>query len=371
MWSVVWRHNGRARGQKLQKSAYLIGAKVDELDRPSGSSNPLHEFHLYRTRNDVDIFDFGLIDSKGPSWFARRMPPEFQFAVCAAGVRDRYASSLASGESIGWPMAITDLFRRKRKPLCIVVHGSYFASWKWRAIASVLRRLRHVHWACLSSSLKRAMIEDFGFKENQVHNAGYGVDTTYFQPPAETRSDSRLVVSAGTASRDYRTLVSACRGLEVTLRIAVDSAWYRSAVDLGSEPLPSHWSAESAGNYAGLRDLYARAGVVVVPLHPVRHACGYAVIVEAMAMGKPVVATRTPAVSDFIEHGVNGFLVEPGDVEGLRRQIQVLVEDDELASRIGARARLDCVSQWSLEAYCERLEAIVDWIENQSATSGR
>jgi glycosyltransferase involved in cell wall biosynthesis len=68
----------------------------------------------------------------------------------------------------------------------------------------------------------------------------------------------------------------------------------------------------------------------VIPLLDVTFACGYAVIVEAMAMGKAVIATRTQAPSDLIEDGVSGIYVPPGDVAAMRREIEKLLSNPNL-----------------------------------------
>ena len=67
--------------------------------------------------------------------------------------------------------------------------------------------------------------------------------------------------------------------------------------------------------------LYAESACVVVPLYDAVHACGYAVIAEAMAMGKPVITTRIAGRGDYIIEGETGFYVPPGDAAALRDRI--------------------------------------------------
>ena len=64
------------------------------------------------------------------------------------------------------------------------------------------------------------------------------------------------------------------------------------------------------------------------------------VILEAMALGKPVVATRVCGIPDVIEDGRTGLLVEPRDPEGLAAAILKLVEDPGLREELSQRARL-------------------------------
>jgi glycosyltransferase involved in cell wall biosynthesis len=59
------------------------------------------------------------------------------------------------------------------------------------------------------------------------------------------------------------------------------------------------------------------------------------VLLEAMAMGKPVVATRVGGIPDLVENGVNGFLVSPGSVPELRDAVLRLLKDRGLSARMG------------------------------------
>ena len=71
-------------------------------------------------------------------------------------------------------------------------------------------------------------------------------------------------------------------------------------------------------------------------------------VIEAMAAGKPVVATRVGGVSELVEDGASGYTVAPGDVEGLARHIIVLLNDVALRQRMGQRAR-QLVGRFRLE----------------------
>jgi glycosyltransferase involved in cell wall biosynthesis len=202
------------------------------------------------------------------------------------------------------------------------------------------------------------MINEFGFSVSCVHSCGYGVDTDYFSP-RYAKADKPMILAAGTANRDYKTLISAVQDLDVDLHIAADSAWYPVETNAHGLDLPSNVTLKSAGDYAGLRQLYSKCRFVVVPMLPAKFACGFAVIAEAMAMGKPVIATRTEALSDFIHEGETGFLVDVGDVSGLRERIQWMIKHPEIVDSMGNFARRMMQEKWSLPAYCERLESAV------------
>ena len=116
----------------------------------------------------------------------------------------------------------------------------------------------------------------------------------------------------------------------------------------------------SAGSYVGLRALYGRASFVVVPLHAARHASGYAVIAEAMAMGKAVIATRTEAPSDLIVEGETGLYVPAGDVGALREAIMALLGDPARTHAMGLAGARRMQDLFGLDSYCATMERFIE-----------
>lgn len=81
-------------------------------------------------------------------------------------------------------------------------------------------------------------------------------------------------------------------------------------------------------------------------------------VVEAMAAGKPVVATDVGGTADAVQNGVNGFLVDPGDVAALARAVGVLLDAPVLARRFGDAAREEALVRFRAEAVIPRLELL-------------
>jgi glycosyltransferase involved in cell wall biosynthesis len=81
-------------------------------------------------------------------------------------------------------------------------------------------------------------------------------------------------------------------------------------------------------------------------------------VLEAMAAGLPVISTPIGGIPEAVSDGVEGFLVPPGDIEMLADRLERLLNDDELAKRMGAAARDKVVTTFSADAVLPRVEQI-------------
>lgn len=329
-------------------------------ERIAAGQHPRTDYLDLMERYPIRLITFdAAADSTAPLVrLLRRLGGSYWGMAALGRVQPGLSGVLTTGEDVGLPLALVQRLSGGSLPLSIIVHGSYLGSPKAAWALRLLRGADHVRFLCLSESLRRRLIERHGIPENRVANIGYGVDTRFFQPVAPPLPHRLApVASAGMASRDYRTLVAAVADLDVDTKIAADSAWFRSDLDIAGQALPPNVEVRSYGNYVGLRRLYAEALCIVVPLRPAVHACGYAVIAEAMAMGKPVITTQIAGHSDYIVEGETGFYVPPGDPAALRARIVQLRDDPALAQRLGRNARRLMEERYTLEAANDRVAA--------------
>jgi glycogen synthase len=148
-----------------------------------------------------------------------------------------------------------------------------------------------------------------------------------------------LYVGRLSPEKGIRELAEATRGLSV---VAAGDGPLRSLLPgaLGFVPR------------AELERLYARAALAVSPSH--REGFGVA-CAEAMAHGRPVVASAVGGLRDLVLDGETGLLVPPGDPAALREAIERLLADAELRRRLGAAGR-------------ERVARLCDWERVTDAT---
>ena len=80
--------------------------------------------------------------------------------------------------------------------------------------------------------------------------------------------------------------------------------------------------------------------------------------IEALAAGRPVVATRVGGVPDVVEEGEDGFLVEPGDTDELADRLAQLARDPALRKRMGEAGRQRVLPRYAVERLVDDVDRL-------------
>lgn len=217
-----------------------------------------------------------------------------------------------------------------RKPYVVQLHGSdvELARRLPRLARPILRRADAV--ACVSRAIAD---EARSLGADQVLVIPNGVE-----PPAEVgeEADPPEVLYAGrlSAEKGVLELVEAAQGMNLV--VAGDGP-LRDRVPQARGFVPP----------AELSRLYARSAVVVCPSH--REGFGVACL-EAMAHGRPVVASAVGGLLDLVVDGETGIRVPPGDVGALRAALERLLGDRDLRRRMGEAGRRRAAEHFSWDA---------------------
>ena len=133
------------------------------------------------------------------------------------------------------------------------------------------------------------------------------------------------------------------------------------------EAAARHWGVADRVEFRGkvsateLQGAYARASAFVLP--SVFDARGDTeglgvVALEAMNYGTPVVASRIGGIPDIVEDGVTGLLVPPGDAAALAATLRRVLDEPDLARKLGEAGRRRLHEQFSWEAITARWDAV-------------
>lgn len=141
------------------------------------------------------------------------------------------------------------------------------------------------------------------------------------------------IVSAGRSGRDYNLLCEAVRSLPVKLHIICDSRRALEGVDI-----PQNVTVLDDCHGKKYIEELAGADMVILPLRDSNLSSGQMVLLDAMALGKVVIITKTLTTIEYGEHLKTCYFVEPDSVAELQRAIEVCYEPSVIDS-VGAGAR--------------------------------
>jgi glycosyltransferase involved in cell wall biosynthesis len=283
---------------------------------------------------------------RGPAWW--RMAGE------VLRRQAEYDAVVTWGEKLTFSLLTHQKFARASKP-----HVAMMYQFEKPNVSVPMRLLKNrlqsvVTW---SSVQRRVLIEEFGFPAERVYLIRHYVDQVFYRPRAV---EEEMISAVGAEMRDYATLKQALHGTGIRCHIAADHVRIPGRLRLLND---RRVSIDSIGGVADplvtqgrmtlleLRDLYARSRVVVIPLMHSDTDNGVTCILQAMAMGKPVICSRTRGQVDVIEDGVTGLYVPVGDAAALRAAILSLWNDPARARRMGQAGRAFIEKFHSLEMF--------------------
>ena len=170
----------------------------------------------------------------------------------------------------------------------------------------------------------------FGWPASKLAFVPFHSDPRFLDTPT---SEGDYVIAAGRTLRDYRTLTAAFHGLDTPLVVVAG----RSSP--GLDDLAPNTTVRHDVPGAEFADLMARSLAVAVPLEERQISTGQSVVLQAMAFGKAVIATRVHGTEDYIEHMKTGILVPPRDPDAFREAVRMVAGDAALRARLGQAAR--------------------------------
>jgi glycosyltransferase involved in cell wall biosynthesis len=273
--------------------------------------------------------------------------------------RRLYDVIFTDGEQVGLPLALLHRLtgRRRRPHHTMIVHDLSVAKKAWPH--RLLGLDRHVDvYLVYARWQQRFLVGRLGVAPDKVVLTPFMVDTAFFRPVARREAPQPLVCAPGLERRDYGTLVRAAAGLDARVVIAAGSPWSKRSASLGDAPIPANVEV-ARFDLHGLRQLYADADLVVVPLHDVPFQAGVTSLLEAMAMGRAVFCSRTRGQTDVVVEGSTGLYVPPGDPAALRSAIDELLADPDRAAAMGRRARCIAEADLDVTTYARRIAGVV------------
>ena len=339
----------------------LAAGRFDEAlkaEIAAGREPRLDVFEISRAL-EADLVDFGDVARSRDSLVrltAKVAGKSAAVALLGFQMRAKYDAFFTTGEDIGLPLAALLKASSARASHTMIAHTLFPAKKQIFFRAGVGSAIDRV--LVYSTSEERLAIDKLGLAPAKVERLYYHADQQFFRPDVGAETiEPDLICAAGQLLRDYDCLVEAVRGLPVRAQIAAGSPW----IERPLEPRPELPKNVTWGrlNRFELRALYARSALSVVPILQNHYQTGIATILEMMAMGKCVIATRTHGQTDTIVDGVTGVYVPPSDPVALRQAIERMLANPDQAARMGAAARQFMEERASLDLFVTRIVAAI------------
>ena len=334
------------------RAAVLVSAPVNMETQQKAERGLMPRQDYVALAKELDaqlIAPFGP-GSKPTGWLPK-VRSMAQAAWAGFSKRQEYDVIVSDVDRVGILLALLFKVTRSRKRHVVICHGK-MAHPVDKRVVKLLRLHTHMdRFICYGQEIADQIQEALPVDPKRIVTLRHAADHRFWRPlEVEQRPK---VVSAGLFQRDYPTLVEGVRGLDITLEIAGHSPWVPERTrTLSESALPDNVRLGSH-DYASLRDLYSSALCIAVPLVEHDTQAGSLVVYEAMAMGKPVIVTRTrgQTAMRLIEEGETGFYVKPGDSAGWQKAISYLYEHPEEAARMGQNARQVVERGLNLDAF--------------------
>jgi glycosyltransferase involved in cell wall biosynthesis len=337
--------------------------KTDIAGAVAADRHPRMDYHALASAlcaapdDTADVLDYAAADaSRNPlvRLAARAGGRDAALATLGWLRRGRYDAVFTNGENVALPLALL-LKLSRRRPGHVTI-GHRLSAGKKRPFYTWLRAHRQMDAIFVYATAQRDFAaEALRIPPEKLSLIPFHADQRFYRPRPADIVREHQICAAGLEWRDYPTLIEAVTPMpHLLVKLAAASPWSKHTDETRDRVLPPNVDARRY-DYDALRTLYAESAFVVVPLRETDFQAGVTTMLEAMAVGKAVIATRTTGQTDVITDGVNGLTVAPGDAEGWRTAIRRLRDDAPLRARLGENGRRWVAENATLDAWSTRL----------------
>jgi glycosyltransferase involved in cell wall biosynthesis len=216
---------------------------------------------------------------------------------------------------------------------------------------------------CNAAAIQATLVEHHGVPRSRLRVIVNGVDTEFYGPgPVDLRPNHPVILSVArlVPDKDHDTLIAAFSQVsaafpQAELWLLGDGPRLAAIEALAARTLPPgrvrFWPGQP-----DIRPFLHQACLLVLSS---RYEALPNVVLEAMAAGLPVAATRVGGLPELVVPGRTGWLVPPGDAPALAAAMSQALGDAEAREALGRTGREIAVADFSLEAMTRRYETVL------------
>lgn len=267
---------------------------------------------------------------------------------------------ISMSERIAVPLGMMLNHNVKHIPILI---NAMARQWLFMIQALNLHR-RWTHIVTYSQAESDALQRELSISPEKISKIPTYVDIDFFKPTgiATDGGTPPFIMSQGLAKRDYPTLIRAMQKLpHIACHISAVSAWDSFEAGYEGMEIPSNVFLNSYNHPSVIKNVFEQCRFVVIPLqaNTGMWSAGSTSVLQAQAMGKPVVVTHLPGVAEYVREGETGYVVKGNDPDAMADAIDRLWRDPERTARMGKIAQQWVHEEFSLKNLVNRFESLL------------
>jgi len=220
---------------------------------------------------------------------------------------------------------------------------------------------------CLSNSQKRYLEETIPFLKGKVFFVPLGVDTSYYKLTYDNRDNFILSVGRDNG-RDYKTVIEAARLMpREKFHLVLSPRNLKGITDV-----PDNVEVFFDIPFNELSEKYKKAKIFLLITKADDYSdgadcSGQTVLLDALASGLPIIASRKEYLKDYVREGRDVYLVDFYDVYDIKKAINIMNSDNEKRLNMAKEARQTVQNRFSTERMAEGLSLIFKELMNEKS----
>jgi glycosyltransferase involved in cell wall biosynthesis len=274
--------------------------------------------------------------------------------------RENFDVVLSMSERVGVPLGM--MLDPGVKHIVILLNAM---TPRWLSAIKLLNlRRRWSHIVTLSHAEAEALKKELSIVPEKISRVLNPLDLDFYNLNG-IEVDSALppfIMSQGLSRRDYPTLIRAMQKLpHVTCHISAVSAWDNFKAGYEGMDIPSNVQLKSFDHPLLIKNVTAQSQFVVVPLQSDTGmwCAGATTVLQAQAMGKPVIVSYLPGIAEYVRDGETGYVVKGNDPDAMAEVIDRLWQDPQQTARMGENARRWISENFTLQQYVDRFANLI------------
>ncbi|WP_114751716.1 glycosyltransferase [Pleomorphovibrio marinus] len=236
-------------------------------------------------------------------------------------------------------------------PIAVLVHQNFFHYFKKKSFIDKVNYnaiFNYDYFIFFSLNLLEVFKKEFKGQnidsEGKFHYAMWGPDIEFYsnyKPSGHLVKEKQkpYAICAGTSDRDFEMLIEAFEGLDIDLRIHTKPECVSNIDNIPHNvQIITEWTP-----YNSLIEYYKKSEFIIIPLKkeviPIGNTYGLTVLLDAIAIGKPVIMTHHNFVDIDIEREEFGLWVKDNSVEGWRNKLKEMIQLRERYDVMGENAK--------------------------------